>query len=310
MAFDLSWLWNLLNTISTTINSWFATIFTEATNIVNTGQGIFAGLIAFGSQIWDAILKFGETVGKFFSDAYNFLSQGIQNAATVFGQWLNSAFTFLSQGVTWIGSQLYNFGNWFYNSALYIWNWVVNTTTAIWSALTTWFSGIATALGSWWGSVTTGINTWWTSLLLGFRQKIITTIQADITIGMAWKGAERILNPSKMSDVGYGIFSMFASPIVGRVLGEIVNAVVPLPSTGAYPLIPSLSGFSYTPPSLTITTPTEKAVPTPSVSGAPSGVFTGVSEKTLPVALTYDIRVDAGLDKTLTVGLSYTVAVA
>lgn len=312
MGYDLSWLWNFLNSISTTINSWFSTIFEQATNIVNTGQGIFSGLIAFGSQIWDALVKFATAFGEFFESAYNYLATGITNAFNVFGQWLNNAFTFLSEGVAWFGSQLYNFGNWFYNSVLYLWNWVVNTTTAIWNSMTAWFSGVATAIGSWWTSVITGINTWWTNLLIGFRNKIITTIQADITISMAWKGAERLLNPTKFSDIGYGVFGMVASPIIGRLLGEIVNAVVPMPATTTYPLIPSIGGFSYTPPSLSITTPTEKSPPTPSVSGAPSGAFTGVSSANVKIATEdYTVITVAGQSQDRAImGLSYEVSVA
>jgi hypothetical protein len=311
MGFDLSWLWEFLNSIGSTINSWFSTIWTQAVNIINTGQGIFSGLIAFGSQLWDAILKFGETVGQFFQDAYNYLATGITNAFNVFGQWLNNAFTFLSEGVTWIGNQLYNFGNWFYNSVLYIWNWIVNTATGIWTALTEWFSGVATALGTWWGSVTTSINTWWSNLLIGFRNKIITTIQADIAISMAWKASERILNPSKLEDVGYGLFGMVASPLVGRLLGELVNAIVPMPATTTYPLIPTIGGFSYTPPSLNITTPTEKSPPTPSVSGAPSGVFTGVSESSRILSeYGYEVSIMSGQSVSREmIGLSYEVEV-
>jgi len=311
MSFDLSWLWNFLNSISTTINSWFATIWTQAQNIVNTGQGIFSGLMAFGSQLWDALLKFGTTIGQFFKDAYDSISAGIQNAFNVFGQWLNSAFTFLASGVTWFGSQLYNFGNWFYNTVLYIWNWTVNTLTGIWTALTSWFAGVATAIGSWWTSVINGINSWWSNLLIGFRNKIITTIQADITITMAWKSAERILNPTKMDDIGYGIFGMFASPIFGRLLGEIVNAVVPMPSSTTYPLIPPIGGFTYTPPALSITTPTEKAPPSPSVSGAPSGPFTGVSssdEKMMTEDYTVITMAGQSQDRAM-MGIDYTVSV-
>jgi hypothetical protein len=295
MSFDLSWLWNLLDSIADTLNSWFAGIWTQVSNIINTGQGIFGGLVAFGSQIWDALTKFAVYIGDALVNAYNYFKSGLENMASIFGEWLSGAFNFLSAGVSWIGSQLYNFGNWLYNGVLYVWNWLVNSLTALWDALTSWFAGISTAIGNWWASVTNSINAWWTDLLKGFRSKIVQTITADITISMAWKGAERILSPSKVSDIGYGLFGILTSPVIGRVVGEIVNAVVPMPSTSTYPLIPTIGGFTYTPPSLTIETPTEKTPPPPSVEGTPTYPFSGTSEKSLNLGgESYTLRTDAG----------------
>jgi len=312
MAFDLSWLWSLLDSIKTTLNSWFAGIWTQVQNITNTGQGIFAGLVALGSQIWDALTKFASTVGKWFYDAYNWIYSGLVSFASIFGQWLNSAFTFLAQGVAWLGSQFYNIGNWIYNAIYTLWNWVMNAITSVWNTLVSWFAGICTAIGTWWSSVITGINTWFTNLLKGFRNKVVQTIMADLTIAGAWKGAERILAPKELKDVGYGLVGIIASPIVGRIVGEIVNAVVPLPSSATYPLIPDITGFSYTPPSISIPTPTEKPAPTPTVAGAPVGVFTGLAEANLTLPkTTYEVSVMAGQDLSRQIiGLSYEVEVA
>lgn len=310
MTFDLSWLWNLLNSIVDTFNSWFASLWTEAQNIANTGQGIFSGLIGFGSQLWDAITKAFDAFGAWIAEGLDFIRRGIENALNTFGQWLNNAYTFIAQGVSWIGSQLYNFGNWVYNSLLYVWNWIVNSITATWNAITTWFSGIASAIGTWWTSLVTTINSWWGNLVLGFRAKIIQTITADITITMAWKGAERILQPQGLKDIGYGMFGILASPIIGRVIGSIVDAVVPIPTSTTYPLIPSLDTFTYTPPSLTIETPTEPPPPSADVSGAPTGAFTGISEKTLPLDLDYDFTWMAGQSRTASLNTSIEVSVA
>jgi hypothetical protein len=85
--------------------------------------------------------------------------------------------------------------------------------------------------------------------------------------------------------------------VIGRVVGEIVNAVVPMPSTSSYPLIPTIGGFTYTPPSLTIETPTEKTPPPPSVEGTPTYPFSGTSEESLNLGgESYTLRTDAGQD--------------
>lgn len=310
MSFDLSWLWNLLNSIASTLNTWFATIWTQVINIANTGQGVFAGLVAFGSQLWDGLTKFAVTVGEAFENAYNYLKSGLENFGNVFGQWVNSAFTFLAQGVTWLGSQLYNIGYWLYDTLAYVWQHTVNTVVALWNNLTTWFSGVATSISSWWGSVTTAINTWWTNIITTFRNKMIQSVTASLAITIAWKSAERFFSMSKMSDLGYGMVGILTAPIVGRLVGEIVDAVVPIPSSATYPLIPSLPAFGYTPPTLSVSAPTPPTPPTPTVVGAPAGAFTGLSEKALPISLSVDYSVMAGQDRSLSIGLSYEVSVA
>jgi len=312
MAFDLSWLWNLLNSITSTLTNWFNGIVSTLTSITNTGQGLFAGLVAFGSQIWDAITKLASTVGQFFYDAYNFVYQGLIGLGNAFGQWLNSAFTFLSQGVTWLGSQFYNIGNWIYNSLSYVWNWSVNTITGIWSGIVSWFSGVATAIGNWWASVTNTVNSWWGSLLTGFRAKLRTTIMADIAISGTWKSGERILNPKSLNDIPYGILGMIASPIVGYAVGAIIDSFIPIPSTTTYPLIPSVGGFTYTPPAISVQTPSAPSTPTPEVPGAPSGPFTGLTESSLKSAMeTYEVSIMAGQDLSRQpLQLSYEVEVA
>jgi len=312
MSFDLSWLWNLLNSITSTLNTWFASIWTQAQNITNTGQGLFSGLVAFGSQIWDALTKAFSTLGEWIGEAYDYLREGLENFASIFGQWLNSAMTFIGQGFSWIGSQFYNIGNWLYNALYTVWNWVVNTVIGAWNNLVAWFSGVCTAIGSWWGSVTTGINTWFSNIITGFRNKVVQTIQTDLTISMAWKGAERILMPQKASDIGYGIFGILASPIIGRLTGLIIDAVIPIASSTPYPLVPSITGFSYTPPSMTVETPTEKTPPSPTVSGAPTGYFTGISDVNLKGSIeSYEVNVTAGQDLSRKItDLSYEVEVA
>jgi len=315
MAFDLSWLWELLNRIVSTMQAWFTSLWTVTQNITNTGQGVFSGLVAFGSQLWDAFIKGVDTLGKWLYDTFKWFYDGLVYVANTFGQWVNTAFSWIGSGVSWLAQQLYNFGNWIYNTLKYVYEWLTYTVVAIWNNIVTWFSGIATAIGTWWGSVISGINTWFTNLLKMFRQKIITTIEADLTISMAWKGAERFLSPQKLSDFGYGLAGIIASPIIGRLVGVIVDAVVPLPSTSSYPLIPDISGFTYTPPTLTVTPPTE---PTPPEMGYAEQPIPQpppiVTEKGLPL----DVNVTVGLsvdvtymstDRTANIQLTYETVV-
>jgi hypothetical protein len=291
MAFDLSWLWNTINNIVGTIQSWFQSLWTVAESIVNTGQGIFSGLIAFGSQLWDAFIKGLSAFGEWLYKQFQWIYDGIKYWVDVFGTWISNAISWIGSGISWIAQQIYNFGNWLYNGLVYIWNWIVNTVTGLWNALVSWFSGLANAISSWWASVIGGVNLWFTNLLKGFRQKIVQTIMADITITGAWKAGERILASRKLSDIGYGLIGIMVSPIVGALIGEIVNAVVPMPSTPIYPLIPDINPLAYTPPSLEIVTPTEKPAPYMGMTPTPPAVGAGLPYDVLlriPTAPTYD----------------------
>jgi hypothetical protein len=307
MAEALPWILELLASLAPAIVSWFQGIWGQVQTISNTGQGLFGGIATFGSLLWDALTKFATTFGQYFATGFSYIQSGLGTFANTYGQWLNSAYNFLASGLTWVGSNIWTLGNWVYNTLFVIANWIVNSIVAQWNTLIAWFSGVATAIGSWWASVIGGVNVWFTNLLKGFRQKIIKTIQADLTITMAWKGAERLLTPSSMKDIMGGFFGIFASPLVGELVGTIVDAVVPLPATSTYPLIPDLPSFGYIPPSISVPTPSEKPAPTPTPSQAPTGAFTGLVEPSLKATSeSYEVNVMAGKDLSLQVAqLSY-----
>lgn len=261
MSFDLSWLWDIINTISQTVQSWFSSIWSSVQNIINTGQGIFAGLIAFGSQLWDAFIKGLSTLGEWLYKQFEWVYNGVKYWADVFGQWFSIAISWVGSGVSWIAQQFYNFGNWIWNGILWIWDTVRNAIIGLWNWITTTISGIISAIGTWWCNVTNGINTWFTNLLKTFRQKLTATITADVAIYSMWKAGERILQPTSLKDIGYGLLGIGLSPIIGYAIGKFVDALVPIPSTEPYPLIPNISGLTYTPPSLEVERPIEPTAP-------------------------------------------------
>jgi len=288
MSFDLSWLWNLLNNIASTIQSWFSSLWSATQNIVNTGQGIFSGLVAFGSQIWDAIIKAFQTLGEWISSAFSWIYNGLKYVSDVLGQWISTAFNWIGSGLNWIAQQIYNFGQWLWNGLCWIGDVIRNALIGLWNWITNTISGIATAIGNWWSGVINGINAWFTNLLKVFRQKIVTTIMADIAISGMWKAGERILNPTKLKDIGYGLLGIGLSPLIGYAIGKFIDALVPLPSTEPYPLIPSISGFAYTPPSLDITRPELPSAPSMGTSPSPPGYFPGIVIFTLTPLASYD----------------------
>jgi hypothetical protein len=114
---------------------------------------------------------------------------------------------------------------------------------------------------------------------------------ADLAIAGAWKAGERVLHSHNLSDLGFGLMGILLSPLVGFLVGKIVDAVVPMPSTSTYPLIPDVSAFTYTPPSVVIEKPAEKPPPSMGVPPTPPAIGVGLPyDLTLrvPQAPSYD----------------------
>jgi hypothetical protein len=133
-----------------------------------------------------------------------------------------------------------------------------------------------------------------------------------VSIYFGWKSMEKLIGASSLKDAGFGFMGLLGSPFMGYIFANIVNGLIPTPSTTPIQLIPSIAPFTYSPPSLSIATPTEK--PYPSV-GAPSPAPAIVTEKglpydiTTPITLTYDSTVLSS-DKTASISLTYEYQVA
>jgi len=311
MSFDLSWLWNILSGVVSTIQSWFTSLWDVTQNITNTGQGIFSGLVAFGSQIWDAITKAFDTIGSWFYNAFNWIWQGLVGLGQTLGGWISTAFQWLASGIQWVANGIWSLGSWLYNGLIFIWNWIVNAAQGLWNAITGFFGGVANAIGSWWGSVVNGVNTWFTNLIVGIRNKIVNTIMADVSIYFGWKSMERLTSASSLKDAGFSILGLVGAPLVGYLFGNIVNGLIPTPSTAPIQLIPEITPFTYTPPPLTIETPTEKPAP-PQIPIPPTYGYTPVADVALSLGKpTYESRWDAGTDKSLSIdALTYEVVIS
>jgi hypothetical protein len=307
MSYDLGWLWRLLGGLVDTIISWFQSLWDVTQNIINTGQGIFTGLVAFGSALWDALIKSFDTIGSWFYNAFKWIYDGVSYFANVFGQWVSTAFGWIGSAFSWIAQQIYNFGAWIYNGLTFIWNWIVNMAIGVWNAITQFFSGIASAIGSWWGSVVGGLNSWFSNLVVGIRRKLVQTITADVGIYFGWKSMERLTHASSLKEAGLSVLGLLSAPFVGYLFGNIINGIIPSPSTTPIQLIPEIAPFTYTPPTLTIETPLEKAYPQIEAPLTPIGYFSGVYEKTTPINLSYDANLYKQQTNNLNLGLSYDV---
>jgi hypothetical protein len=301
MSFDLGWLWGVLQGIVNVVSSWFSSIWSATQNIVNTGQGIFTGLVAFGSALWDAIVKAFSSIGQWIYNAFNWIWQGLVGLGQTLGGWISTAFQWLASGIQWVANGIWFLGQWIYNALSFVWNWVVNAIRGLWNAFASFFGGIASAIGSWWGNVVNTVNQWFTNLIVWFRRKLVQTIMADVGIFFGWKAMERLTHANSLKEAGFSLLGLLGAPFVGYLFGSMINGLIPTPSTETIQIIPAISPFTYTPPSLTVETPTAPTAPTAPPTPPAYGYIPVIDiSMTLPT-YSYETRWDVGTDKTLSI---------
>jgi phage-related protein len=276
MSIDLSWLWNTIQSLYGAVQNFLDLIWSVLQNIVNTGQGIYAGFAALASAIWDAFIRGLDTLGNWVKQAFEWIYSGLDALGKWLGQNIGVAIGWIGSGLTWIGSQIYNFGAWLFNIVLTGWNYLINTLQGLWDALTTWFSGIVNAIPAWWNSVADSINTWFSSLLNTFRQKFITMLTANIAIATAWKAAERMTQPNRWQDIAWGFVGVALAPVAGYFVATIADMFVPTPATTPYPLIPTMPTLTFTPPPIAVSPPTPPSPPAPGEPPSPPGLGFGL----------------------------------
>lgn len=296
MAYDLSYIWEVLKSIASTIIDWFNSLWSAIQQIANVGQGIFFGLTSFGSFIWDSLVKFSAILGSWFGQLGNLIKLGIENLAKTFGEWFYNAFSWIWGGLTWIGSQIYSFGNWIYNAIIGAINWVVNAIVNIWNSIVEWFNNLLSTLQSWWTGIRDTVNAWFTNLMINFRRKLFQTVWASTSITIAWKSGEKIYRARRLRDVLLGVGGILASPIVGYMVASIADSLVPTPSTTNVQLIPPIDFFQYKQGTIAVPAPSPLPTPQPPQPPLPPGVFPGVISLVASIEASYEANWFPGRD--------------
>jgi len=262
----LSWIstiWSNLQALAVGIADWFNTV---GGVIVNIGQGIATGLTSLGTLLWDAIQRFGEIIADAFRSAFEAVASAFKTAYDILGRWLWQAVGWIGSGLAFIGTQLYNFGSWFAKALVWLGGQIAVLFQNLWNAIITWFRGLWRGLIETYNATAEAVNAWFTGIVRQFREKIKAVVMANVTIGVAWTGVERIVKARRMADVGFGVLGIVTAPVAGVVMAEIVNAVIPQPKTASYPLIPSLPYVEVEAPLISIPVmaePTPPAMLTP-----------------------------------------------
>ncbi|MCD6148927.1 DUF2341 domain-containing protein [bacterium] len=209
---NLQQIWDALSAVAGNIGSFVENVRNVFNFITDLPRAIWNGLVAFGSMIWDAI----RWVADRFHDA-----------------WVT-----LSNAFSWIGNKLREFGNWIYNGIVWlgkqVWQLIVNAINWIAERLADFCNWVRTSFET----MIQGINQWWCNILISFRQKMKAIIATDLTLHFAWKSAEKIPQVERFRDIFKPLVGIGISPIIGVIVAEIFDAMVPQPKCENVSIMP------------------------------------------------------------------------
>lgn len=266
MAIDFSWLITALQNIAGNINSFFSSIWGSIEQIVNVGQGIFAGLANFGGWIYQGLVDSFNWIWKGLSDFGNSVLEGFINIA-------NGIYNAFS----WIGTQVFNFGQWLWSGIQGFANMVVNGFIYVMNAV---YDFLVTASNTIWTFIVgfkTSVDQWWGNMMVSIRSKLKQSIMFSVTTDIAWKSAQSI--PSKLmssrsiGEMGTGFIGalggLIVAPFAGYIMSEMLDVLIPTPTSTIYKVAPDFGEFSLTAPSL------EAQAPMPPSPSSPGELVVG-----------------------------------
>lgn len=273
MAFIVEDIISAFNSAISDIESFFSDVGSYLSGIVNTGQGVAAGLFTYATGIYNSV--------KYFTD------QTVSALAGV-GTWLYNTLLAIGTGFlspfvqigTWLYSGFYAVGNWFYNAFTLIgqacasfWNSLAGTIETVWN---TFIAGIMT----WYSDIADTANAYLTNLVSLWRAKMKTTLVADMTLAFGWEGLHHAVSGFSNPVTEEGLLGMglktLAAPILGAaggavgglVLGAILDAIIPSTDLNVQ-LMPTFTFTSTTVSLPRMTAPSGTTPPAPP-SGTPT----------------------------------------
>lgn len=289
MAIDFSWLITALQNIAANIGAFFEGIWGQVQNIVNTGQGIFSGLVNFGgwlyqglvdafTWIWKGLSVVGDAfkwIGDRFRDAWNYLSDNIFKV----GQWL------------WSGIQ--GFANQVVNGANFIAVSINSFFIEIWNNI---YDSVI--------SYKSAIDAWWAGIMITIRGKMKQSIVFSVTSYVAWNSMTRIPQAKSLSDLLYGLGGILLAPIPAVLISEMIDVLVPIPSTTTFKITPDLGALKATPPTYAPVVPAP-----PSPEAIPTYPYTPVCDYTATIETTYVHGYMGGRDVETSIATEYELEV-
>ena len=246
--------WNWLTSATGTVTANFTDTLGEF------GSWLFGGLKWLADQFYNAWTYFSNWLYSGLQWLGDRLKEGYEALAT----WISGGLQWIGSGLSWIGQQLYAFGQWLWNGLLWIARSAVNIIEElvnwIWNGIRSIYNTIASYFSGWITSINDFLNNW----ILSLRDKLKSLVMVNLALGGIYKSYDEITSGNPVR----GLVGLFASPIAGAIAGELVNAIVPTPSSERIqffpefevPLMESMVISIEKPPAPT--TPPETEIPT------------------------------------------------
>jgi hypothetical protein len=210
-------------------------------------------------------VNFGGWLYQGLVDSFNSIYNGIKWLADQLRRGYEAIATYFYNAFTFIGQNLYSIGQWLWAGIQGFANQVINGLAYIGKHIYDFFTNIGTTLYNAITGFKASIDEWFFNIISKFREKIKSSIMFSVTTHIAWKSMENIPEGKFLG----GFLGLIASPIFGYIMSEVIDSLLPSPSTPISP-IPTIP--SVTMPSLVL----EEKYPTPPAPSAPGAMVVGV----------------------------------
>ena len=231
---SLDWLYNAITVAWNNFNNWLGEI---GQSLNSTYGQLGAGIVGGLSAIANALIQFFQSV----YNAITYFSDKFYDAISYLGTWITNGISFIGTGIGKIAENLYQVGMMIWNGIVDFVNgfisvvenginWIIQQATNVYNTIKDW---IPDTLNS--------FNTWWTNLITSMRNKIKLTIRSNIIIYFTWKSMSKMSEAKGLWDFIRPLGVLFTSTMMGEVFSNVVDTMIPQPSTTPIPIIPTVS---------------------------------------------------------------------
>jgi hypothetical protein len=239
-------------------------------------------------------VNFGGWLYQGLVDAFNSIYNGIRWLADQFRRGYEAIATYFYSALTFIAQNLYSVGQWIWAGVQGFANQVINGLAYIGKHIYDFFTNIGTTLYNAITSFKASVDEWFFNTISRFREKIKSSIMFSVTTHIAWKSIENIPEGKFLG----GFLGLIASPIFGYIMSEVIDSLLPTPSTPISP-IPTIP--SVTMPSLVL----EEKYPTPPAPSAPTALVVGVGITSEATGVSIS-AIDKAVSPTVTIERTFT----